>query len=128
MDNLFDLNKLSFYEEYKKPNLSIIDIDFFNDNIDDLNPDNICLPIFKAVFLNDIEIIKEYSKKNYIERNLNHQTPLMLATRLNNYEIVKILLNECCQIDDNDNVALDFALKYSTDEKIINKLKEFELY
>lgn len=128
MDALFDLNKLTFEKEFKKPNLSIIDINFYDDIDDNLNPNDICLPIFRSVYLNDTKIIEEYSKKNYIERNLNHQTPLMLAVRLNRYNLVKLLLNECCQIDDNDNVALDFAIKYSVDKKIIEKLKEFELY
>ena len=128
MDELFDLNKLTFESKFKKPNLSIIDVDF-NQEIDkNFDPETICLPIFKAVYLNDIKTINEYSKKNYIERNLNHQTPLMLAARLNKFEIVKILLNECCQIDDDDTIALDFAIKYSHNKKMINKLKEYELY
>ena len=128
MDELFDLNKLTFEKQFKKPNLSIIDIDF-NQEIDkSFDPETICLPIFKAVYLNNIETIRDYSKKNYIERNLNHQTPLMLAARLNKFEIIEILLNECCQIDDDDTIALDFAIKYSNNKKMINKLKEYELY
>lgn len=127
MNDIFDLNKLTIDKQFRKPKLSIIDIDFYNDDIT-VDPESICLPIFRAVYNNDIETIKEYSKKNYIERNLNHQTPLMLASRLNNYNLVEILLNECCQIDDNNNVALDFATNYANDKKIIEKLKEFEMY
>ena len=128
MNNLFDLNKVLFENEYKKPNLSIIDINFNNEIPLGFNPNTIQLPIFRAVFNNDIEVVKEYKNKNYIERNLNHQTPLMLAARLNNFEIVKLLLNECCQIDDDDNVALDFALKYTSNKDLIEVLEEYELY
>lgn len=126
VNTMIDLYKLNVEGEYKKPNLSPIDIDI-ESNIE-FDVEEIQLPIFKAIYKNDYETIKKYINADYIERNLNHQTPLMLAVKLNKIEFVELLLNESCQIDDNDNIALDFAKKYNVDIIIKQMLEMYELY
>ena len=126
VNTMIDLYKLNVEGEYKKPNLSPIDIDI-ESNIE-FDVEEIQLPIFKAIYKNDYETIEKYINSDYIERNLNHQTPLMLAVKLNKIEFVELLLNESCQIDDNDNIALDFAKKYNVDIKIKQMLEMYELY
>lgn len=126
--SVVDLYNLKTNVIYKKPLMSIIDIDISMDIPINFEIDSIQLPIFKAVMLDDIDRISNYARSNYIERNLNHQTPLMLAAKLNKVEIVKLLLNECCQIDDDNFVALDFAINNNADEEIVEMLKRFECY
>ena len=121
--DLLDLNDLHINSKHKRPNLSPIDIDINND-IDD--PNLILLPIFKGVYLNDVELIKEYADTNYIEMNLKSQTPLMLAAKLNNYKIVKLLLNESCLIDCDQKKALDYAEQYNASIEIIDLLSQRE--
>lgn len=120
---LLDLNRLYISSEYEKPNLSPIDIDI-NNEIED--PESILLPIFKAVYTNDVEIIKEYVESDYIEMNLKFQTPLMLATKLNDYKLVKMLLNESCLIDTDQKKALDYAEQYEASIEIKDLLSQRE--
>ena len=120
---LLDLNRLYISSEYGKPNLSPIDIDINND-IED--PESILLPIFKAVYIDDIETIKEYVESDYVEMNLKFQTPLMLATKLNNYKLVKLLLNESCLIDTDQKKALDYAEQYGASVEIKDLLSQRE--
>lgn len=120
---LLDLNRLYISSEYGKPNLSPIDIDINND-IED--PESILLPIFKAVYIDDIETIKEYVESDYVEMNLKFQTPLMLATKLNNYKLVKLLLNESCLIDTDQKKALDYAEQYEASVEIKDLLSQRE--
>lgn len=120
---LLDLNRLYISSEYEKPNLSPIDIDI-NNEIE--NPESILLPIFKAVYTNDVEVIKEYVDSDYIEMNLKFQTPLMLATKLNNYKLVKLLLNESCLIDTDQKKALDYAEQYEVSVEIKDLLAQRE--
>lgn len=120
---LLDLNRLYISSEYEKPNLSPIDIDI-NNEIED--PESILLPIFKAVYTNDIKVIKEYVESDYIEMNLKFQTPLMLATKLNDYKLVKMLLNESCLIDTDQKKALDYAEQYEASIEIKDLLSQRE--
>lgn len=120
---LLDLNRLYISSEYEKPNLSPIDIDI-NNEIED--PESILLPIFKAVYTDDIETIKEYVESDYVEMNLKFQTPLMLATKLNNYKLVKLLLNESCLIDTDQKKALDYAEQYEASVEIKDLLSQRE--
>lgn len=120
---LLDLNRLYISSEYEKPNLSPIDIDI-NNEIED--PESILLPIFKAVYMNDVEVIKEYVESDYIEMNLKFQTPLMLATKLNDYKLVKMLLNESCLIDTDQKKALDYAEQYEASIEIKDLLSQRE--
>ena len=120
---LLDLNRLYISSEYGKPNLSPIDIDINNDIKD---PESILLPIFKAVYTDDIETIKEYVESDYVEMNLKFQTPLMLATKLNNYKLVKLLLNESCLIDTDQKKALDYAEQYEASVEIKDLLSQRE--
>lgn len=89
---------------------------------------DIYLSAFKSILELDYEAIEDYSEENYIQRNMYHQTPLMLATILNDYKAVSLLLSESCQIDDFNMTALDYAKKYNADKKIINRLEERELF
>ena len=120
---LLDLNKLYISSEYGKPKLSPIDIDI-NNEIED--PESILLPIFKAIYTDDIETIKEYVESDYVETNLKFQTPLMLATKLNNYKLVKLLLNESCLIDTDQKKALDYADQYEASVEIKDLLSQRE--
>lgn len=120
---LLDLNRLYISSKYEKPKLSPIDIDI-NNEIE--NPESILLPIFKAVYTNDLEVIKEYVESDYIEMNLKFQTPLMLATKLNNYKLVKLLLNESCLIDTDQKKALDYAEQYEASIEIKDLLAQRE--
>ena len=120
---LLDLNRLYISSEYGKPNLSPIDIDINND-IED--PESILLPIFKAVYIDDIETIKEYVESDYVEMNLKFQTPLMLATKLNKYKLVMLLLNESCLIDTDQKKALDYAEQYGASIEIKDLLSQRE--
>lgn len=126
VNNLFDLHKLSINNNYSKPKLSPIDIDIELD--DEFDIEDIQLPIFKAIINDDYDEVEDYTMSDYIERNLNHQTPLMLAVKLNKKKFVKLLLNEACQIDDKDNIALDFANKYNADVEIKKMLEIYETY
>lgn len=120
---LLDLNRLYISSKYEKPKLSPIDIDI-NNEIE--NSESILLPIFKAVYTNDLEVIKEYVESDYIEMNLKFQTPLMLATKLNNYKLVKLLLNESCLIDTDQKKALDYAEQYEASIEIKDLLAQRE--
>lgn len=120
---LLDLYKLHLNKIFQKPVLSLIDIDINNDIVD---YNTIMLPIFKAIYDDDINKVKEYAEKEYIESNLKRQTPLMLAAKLNNYKMVKILLNESCLVDEDQMCALKFAIKYNASSEIIDLLSQRE--
>lgn len=120
---LIDLYKLHINKIFKKPILSSIDIDINNEILD---YNSIMLPIFKAIYNDDIKTVMEYSEKEYIESNLKRQTPLMLAAKLNNYKMVKILLNESCLVDEDRMSALKFAIKYEASSEIIDLLSQRE--
>lgn len=120
---LIDLYKLHINKIFQKPILSSIDIDINNEILD---YNSIMLPIFKAIYNDDIETVMEYSEKEYIESNLKRQTPLMLAAKLNNYKMVKILLNESCLVDEDRMSALKFAIKYEASSEIIDLLSQRE--
>jgi hypothetical protein len=121
---LIDLYKLQLNSVFQKPLLSPVDIDINNDFE---YTDGILLPIFKAVCNNDTNTVKSYSTSNYIETNLKRQTPLMLATKLNNVNMVKLLLNECCQIDEDNMSALNYSIKYNSCSEIYDMLSKYEL-
>lgn len=120
---LIDLYKLHINKIFQKPILSSIDIDINNEILD---YNSIMLPIFKAIYNDDIKTVMEYSEKEYIESNLKRQTPLMLAAKLNNYKMVKILLNESCLVDEDRMSALKFAIKYEASSEIIDLLSQRE--
>ena len=67
---------------------------------------------------------------NYVgETNLHNQTPLMLATVINNFNYVKQLINmDIGKIDDFNISALDYAQKYKVNNSIISLLSEYETY
>lgn len=121
--DLIDLNKLHIESKYVKPKLSPIDINIINDVE---NPESILLPIFKAVYTNDFVVIKDYIESDYVEMNLSFQTPLMLAARLNNYKMVKLLLGESCIVDSNEKKALDYANEFNSSIEIIDLLSQRE--
>ena len=121
--DLIDLNKLHIKSKYVKPKLSAIDINIINDVE---NPESILLPIFKAVYTNDFVVIKDYIESDYVEMNLSFQTPLMLAARLNNYKMVKLLLGESCLVDSNEKKALDYANEFNSSIEIIDLLSQRE--
>lgn len=122
MEN-FNLNFLTPTKEYVKPNLSEVDYDI---NLLPLLSKKILLPIFRAVYEENIDEIKKYVEGKYMETNIKRQTPLMFAVKLNKIEIVKLLLFEVGQIDSIGKTALDYA-KEIKNEKMIKLLEKYEL-
>ena len=120
---ILDLYKLHINKIFKKPNLSLIDIDINNEILDH---ESIMLPIFRAIYNDDFEKVKEYAEREYVESNLKRQTPLMLAAKLNNYKMVKLLLNESCLVDENQMSALKYAIKYNASSEVIDLLLQRE--
>lgn len=71
-----------------------------------------------------VELLLNYTG----ERNLNNQTPLMYATKLNNINFINELLQyDIGALDDDNNSALDYAILFKSSPEIIAILEEFEL-
>lgn len=122
MEN-FNLNFLTPTKEYVKPNLSEVDYDI---NLLHLLSKKILLPIFRAVYEENIDEIKKYVEGKYMETNIKRQTPLMFAIKLNKIEIAKLLLFEVGQIDSIGKTALDYA-KEIKNKEMIELLEKYEL-
>ena len=122
MEN-FNLNFLTPKKEYVKPNFSEADYDI---NLLPSLSKKILLPIFRAVYEENIDEIKKYVEGKYMETNIKRQTPLMFAVKLNKIEIAKLLLFETGQIDSIGKTALDYA-KENENEKMIELLEKYEL-
>lgn len=61
------------------------------------------------------------------ETNYSGQTPLMIATCLNNLFYVQQLIRyDIGKIDEFDKSALDYAYEFNVDPKIIDLLEQFE--